>query len=729
MKKKQYSTSVALKINYSNIEKPANDYSFWDDMITFINKPDTAWARMNVYTLIDVAKIDYVWIYNNHFDNVYLANEDSKITIENAIPKEAFLQLFDTVANGKKRFAHFFLKQDSQIVEIVGATVHSTIDKDRVQHSSGFIFIGKALDQENLSELSTLTNSDVKIFADTTSQKTLKNKYFIVIDESLTNWKNEKLATLKFMSNDQFAEDENKYNLFSILGYLIIVVLVIIATSFFVHYKISSPLYKITKTLKTEDEIHILKTENRKDEFGKIAGLIHVFFKQKVELQEKNEKLLQLNEEVKQQNEEMMVQNEMLLQQKEEIQTQTEQLLEINQELEKLSIVASKTDNSVVITTANGDIEWVNDGFEKMLGVTFHQFKEEYGGNLLETSLNQNIKEIIKECSEKKQSSLYTCKTTTKSGREIWIQTTLTPIFDEEDKIIRFVAIDTDVTSIKNAEQKIALQSKNIRGSIQYARRIQSVVLSTGPFLTELFSEHFLFLKPKDIVSGDFYWMREKGNLVYFAAVDCTGHGVPGAFMSILSISFLNDIIENTASILNANDFLNNLREHVIKALHQGDSDPESKDGMDIALCIYDKSNQTLQFAGANNSMFLVRKGEPDEYLKENSTKVISANEYTLYDIVTNKMPIGIYKDTNPFKKTDIALQKDDQLYLFSDGYFDQFGGKNARKFLKANFRTFLLTICDKKMDVQKMLLDKNLRTWRGREKQIDDIMIVGIKI
>jgi ligand-binding sensor domain-containing protein/serine phosphatase RsbU (regulator of sigma subunit) len=265
-----------------------------------------------------------------------------------------------------------------------------------------------------------------------------------------------------------------------------------------------------------------------------------------------------------------------------------------------------------------------------------------------------------------------------------------------------------DIATIQR--DQIAQQKKEITDSIMYASRIQTAILPPEPWIEKLLPDHFILYKPRDIVSGDFYWMTQQDEKVFFAAADCTGHGVPGAFMSMLGIAFLNEIL-NKREAASANQVLNALKAHVIKSLHQTGKENESKDGMDISLCVIDLANKRVEFSGAYNSLILIRKGEMLEYKAD-------------------RMPIGIYfKDQDSFTNHQIDYQEGDTLYMHSDGYPDQFGGENGRKFMMKQFKQLLLEIQGKTMAEQRNILDRTMLKWRGETDQIDDILVVGIKL
>jgi len=262
---------------------------------------------------------------------------------------------------------------------------------------------------------------------------------------------------------------------------------------------------------------------------------------------------------------------------------------------------------------------------------------------------------------------------------------------------------------IKHQRDQIFQQKQEITDSIHYASRIQTAILPPETFLDNL-DDHFILYKPRDIVSGDYYWMTQKDNKTIVVAADCTGHGVPGAFMSMLGISFLNEIV-NKGESTEANEILNSLRANVVNSLHQTGEEGEQQDGMDLALCVIDNDRTKLWYAGAYNPLYLIRKGE-------------------LTEIKPDKMPIGIHKEkSESFKNNVVPIQKGDALYMFSDGYVDQFGGPKAKKFMSKNFKELLISIHKKAMNQQKEILDNTIEDWKGNVEQIDDILVMGLRV
>jgi len=264
-------------------------------------------------------------------------------------------------------------------------------------------------------------------------------------------------------------------------------------------------------------------------------------------------------------------------------------------------------------------------------------------------------------------------------------------------------------TELARANDEITNKNEKITDSIRYAKRIQFAVLPPESFLEEHFAEHFVLFKPKDIVSGDFYWFRQIENFVLFAVADGTGHGVPGAFISMMGTTYLNEITNRT-DLNHANEVLNILRDEVKKSL-KTDDDTKTRDGMDIAFGVLNKETNELQFAGAHHPLYLFRNGN-----------------FTI--IEGDKMPIGVNRKEDSFTNHKILLEKGDTLYMFSDGYADQFGGAIGRKFLIKRFKQLLQTIHTEPVAKQKEILEKEFNNWKGDDyEQVDDILILGIRI
>lgn len=252
-------------------------------------------------------------------------------------------------------------------------------------------------------------------------------------------------------------------------------------------------------------------------------------------------------------------------------------------------------------------------------------------------------------------------------------------------------------------------QKKEIEDSIRYARRIQSAVIPSEKVCREILPESFVLFKPLNIVSGDFYWISRVENKTIFTVADCTGHGVPGAFMSMLGVAFLNEIV-NKDNITSPEMILNHLREKVIQALQQQGISGEARDGMDIAIVVIDSQNNILEYAGAYNPLILIRNGE-------------------VIETSGDKMPIGIYENMHPFSKHEIPLEKGDVFYMSSDGFEDQFGGPDGKKFKSKRLKQLLLEIHKSPMELQKEILEKTFEEWKGDLPQVDDVVLAGLAI
>ena len=264
-------------------------------------------------------------------------------------------------------------------------------------------------------------------------------------------------------------------------------------------------------------------------------------------------------------------------------------------------------------------------------------------------------------------------------------------------------------------QQKAIVEEKNkdITDSIKYASRIQRALFTSDEYISKHMKEHFILFKPRDIVSGDFYWAYSNPQNETFnvACCDCTGHGVPGAFMSLLNISMLNEsVIER--NIIRPDKVLNDIRDNIIKALNPEKVDSESKDGMDCALCAFDFKNSIMQSASANNPVWIIRKDGAFE------------------EIAPDKMPVGIqHGEQKPFTLQTTKLNMGDSVYMFTDGYADQFGGPKGKKFKYKALQQLILDNCHLTMQAQKGIFENALEQWKGNLEQVDDILIVGIRI
>lgn len=259
------------------------------------------------------------------------------------------------------------------------------------------------------------------------------------------------------------------------------------------------------------------------------------------------------------------------------------------------------------------------------------------------------------------------------------------------------------------SEENFNRQQKEMLESLKYASYIQQALLPTEHEFRDSFPQHFIFHEPRDIVSGDFYYFRRVKDAMVLAVADCTGHGVPGAFMSILGITFLNEIIQQM-EVPRASSILNQLRERIMKALCQTGEDDEQKDGLDMALCVIDPLTGRLNFSGAFNPVYIVR-------------------DHSLNEIPGDKMPVGIAADEEkPFSNHYFDLKDNDLIYMFSDGFVDQFGGPHGKKFKYQPFRSLILKTSALPFHEQGTVLSDAFHDWKGNQKQLDDVLILGCR-
>ena len=262
---------------------------------------------------------------------------------------------------------------------------------------------------------------------------------------------------------------------------------------------------------------------------------------------------------------------------------------------------------------------------------------------------------------------------------------------------------------IQTQKEHIEKQNKEIKYSFDYAKKIQNTVLPRHEVFDGLFGEHFIFFKPKDIVSGDFYWVSQSEQRIVLTAADCTGHGVPGSLMSMLGITMLHEIV-NEKNVLHSEDILNQLRLSIARTLKQEGKIGEQKDGIDMALMIYDTASKKLEFSGANSPLYIIRNGEMLEYKG-------------------NNMPVAYYEKMSDFTRYTIDMKQGDRVYMFTDGFPDQFGGPQGKKFKYRPFKDLLLEVHERPLEEQQRILSLIFDEWKGDLSQIDDVLVIGLRL
>ncbi len=421
-----------------------------------------------------------------------------------------------------------------------------------------------------------------------------------------------------------------------------------------------------------------------------------------VEIQRKD--ILEKNEELKLQNEEIQAINDNLEEQK--------QRLMLSEA--KIRGLVELLPEAIFEIDWEGNIVFANDEFFKNLGVepntelNIEQFvvKEEGNPSFME-QINQKSKEqkVLKEL----QFELIRAD---KTIFPVLISVSLVP--ESEDTAYRCVFVNItqrieDEKKIKNTYREIRKKNKDITDSINYALSIQKALMPSGDMLAKVFEDYFVINKPHSIVSGDFYYFAEKKDKVVFALSDCTGHGVPGGFMTMLGITLLNDLYGGD-SVPSPNEALEKMRSNVIKSLDQKVEDVGSKDGMDIIICILDTKTLELEFASANQPLYILRG---DDFMKFKG----------------DKMPIGIYRRMNKFALQLVQLQKGDTLYLYTDGIVDLFGGNKDKRLYAKGLQDIIMSCHNEKLSRQSQFIENELNKWQGDNKQTDDMLMIGLKI
>ena len=292
------------------------------------------------------------------------------------------------------------------------------------------------------------------------------------------------------------------------------------------------------------------------------------------------------------------------------------------------------------------------------------------------------------------------------------------------------VIVKERTREIAHQKEEIEEKHKEITDSINYAERIQNALMMNDEHWKEFAKEHFILFKPRDVVSGDFYWTYQNEDVAIWAVADCTGHGVPGAFMSMLGIGFLNEIVIEGKN-WEPREILNLLRQKIIKALEQKGSTEERKDGMDISLCCWDKKKNVIKFSGANNPLILITQNE-EKAISLNDEKMIILKNHFLVTVSADKMPVGKYvQEEKDFTQKEFILDKEDVFYSFSDGFQDQFGGADGKKFMIKRFKQMLLKNVNTPFFEQEKEFESEFNSWikEGNTEQIDDVCVVGVRL
>ncbi len=483
-------------------------------------------------------------------------------------------------------------------------------------------------------------------------------------------------------------------------------------------------LERLTSETKLNNVISLKQKEELKNDKFIFVGIIIILIigiisfyivNRQLKKNKKATKLLQKNRKL------LLKKNYEITLQNNEIKSQTEQLYGINDDLMQLKTAIDETDNAVVILDKEGNFEWGNKGFDKLYDVDFNEFIKKYP-NILEASKKssnyEQMSSVIKKCIKEKTSGSYEFATFNKKGDKIWIQTNIKAVTDISGNIQNLIVIDTDISDkvkigrlLEQKNFKLEKQKEEIDASLRYAQTIQKAILP-APLTMRKNNDFFLIYMPKDIVSGDFYWFSSPKDCPYtfFAVVDCTGHGVPGAFMSMIGARMLNFIVSEK-KISEPAEILEQMHISVNIALKQKDTG--NRDGMDISLCRFEKTDndeKEVVFSGAKQSIYYSKNG-----------KLIKLRG----DVKTIG---GHYYDDASFTNKKFTLASNDMVYMLTDGYIDQ-DSPESKKIGSANVYKLLEKVHTLPLKQQKDVLIKYLNNHKKETQQRDDITFLGIKI
>lgn len=396
-----------------------------------------------------------------------------------------------------------------------------------------------------------------------------------------------------------------------------------------------------------------------------------------------------------------------LKEQRDEIKKQADVLTANNLELSRLSMVAKKIDNGVTIFNNFKAVLFQNQA-SKLLYKNFIETED------TEKKYKDEIFNRIDECLDRRKSLVFESELhNKKNGQKQYIQTSITPIFDTNNEIKHLVAINTDISQLKKVEESIRIKNLHITQSINTAKSIQNALIPSKELIKKLLPETFIMMHPKDIVSGDFYWFHAMNKKIYIAAVDCTGHGVPGALISMAAFTELNTTIKEKKCNI-PSEILNKISDSFNATLRITNEDSSVNEGFDIGLCSIDKNNKTIEYSGAHIPLYYLKYGE--EKITE-----IKANQY----------PIGVYYGNRKktFENHTIPFETNDRIYLMSDGFADQFGGPKNRKFGFGKLKENIISSRHLEIKEQANYLNAVFADWKGTNQQVDDVLLIGIQL
>lgn len=385
--------------------------------------------------------------------------------------------------------------------------------------------------------------------------------------------------------------------------------------------------------------------------------------------------------------------------------------LELSKKIELKSMIMDNYQYIYKVDSANGDYLGAMESHKLYISYKDSLFNTENEKKMLATQMNFNFEKEKSLITAKQEEQNKVSELNSKRQQIVIISTIILLVLVVFITVLvyrSYLQKNKANQVISHQKELVEEKQKEILDNITYAKRIQTSRLPSQSFINENVKNNFIMFQPKDIVSGDFYWATTNHNKFYLATADCTGHGVSGSMMSMLNISILNEVV-NDKGISTTGDILNETRKEIIKSLNPNGNENVS-DGMDCTLCAFDFENKTLEYSSANNNFYIVRNGE-------------------IINIKADKMPVGLGLKSDSFNTHTIQLQSGDVVYTLSDGYCDQFGGENNKKFKAKQFEQLLLTIQNKNMSEQKQILTDTFNNWTKGYEQTDDVLVIGIKI
>lgn len=384
-----------------------------------------------------------------------------------------------------------------------------------------------------------------------------------------------------------------------------------------------------------------------------------------------------------------------------------------NIELARLSIVASETINIVYIYSKTFELEWVNRSFVELYGYSKDEFIEKFGIHLYEHSANDKINQIIEDCIVNRRAVTYTNQITSKVGEELWLQTTINPVIIESGKIDQFVVIETDITDIKRAERKIIQQQRKIEESLNYAERTQKSILPQDEQIQKFFQNYFIFFMPSEKVSGDLPFFHLKHDYIFIASIDCTGHGVPGAFLTFVVYSNLVNIID--IGFTSPTEILHLLNKKLNDMMHRSQEIKiTSFDDLEIGLCSIEPKLNKLLYAGVGHKLLMIHN-----------------KELFVYKVESKSMLIACLRQNKPINISDneIIYTKGDRIFIGSDGFQDLLNGRNLKqRFSSKRVSEFVQNQADKTMAEMYQNVALEIDQWRGEAAPVDDILFMGFE-